>query len=79
MSRKSAARSVASTLPKGSTFFNVDDIPVAWSPTVDGGASIRAFDTSEPRRFSLDSAMRNGSVVPADEFDDLVERSRGSA
>ena len=62
------------TFPPGTRFFDVEGIPVAWSPLPDGGMRLGAYDP-ELRFFPMSSVERNGMEVDAAAFDRLRAKS----
>lgn len=63
--------------PDGSTFFDVEDVPVANVPLPNGGAYTAAFDP-KGRLFDFSVALRNGAPVPESEFRSLAASYVGS-
>ncbi|MGH8713384.1 MAG: hypothetical protein ACREYB_05195 [Casimicrobiaceae bacterium] len=61
--------------PEGTTFFNVEGVPVAVTPRSGGkGPLATAFDPGKPPRpFPLPSVLRNGSPVTEARFRDYAD------
>lgn len=63
--------SLPKSFPAGTTFSDVEDVPVS---VLDFNAT--AWDSDEPRRFPMDSVLRNGYVISEVEFRELVSGSK---
>lgn len=61
--------------PEGTTFADVDGVPVAMPP--DGPC--KAFDTERPRRFAWTDVAANGEPIEFEAFEELRKKRRSAS
>lgn len=73
----SVPRSAGDPFPSGTTFLDVEDVPVAFIRFPDGTSTFIAYDP-DPRLYLRPSVFRNGTPISESDFRAAAARSAAS-